>query len=289
MNQRLEKIDVLSIITILILATVSIAGVLSVDFSKSYEVVNQYGDVVKIYGNGIYAHDSYFKAPISIGTDFTIFLVVVPLFIWSFVQNRKNHTSITELNLLSIYSVVLYYAASLSFGVTYNSFHLLYIALFSCTLFGVFSLIRKIDTKKLGIEATKGISIFLIMAGVSLIVAWMPDIIPTIFTGESLSLIEVYTTEITYVLDIGIIGPLCLVCLYLLKKKDGLGIVLLAVLLKCSIVVGIMMISETIFQMVSGYEAALPVLITKSGSFVFHGGFALYFYHKLIVHNYKHK
>jgi hypothetical protein len=289
MNQRLEKIDVLSIITILILATVSIAGVLSVDFSKSYEVVNQYGDVVKIYGNGIYAHDSYFKAPISIGTDFTIFLVVVPLFIWSFVQNRKNHTSITELNLLSIYSVVLYYAASLSFGVTYNSFHLLYIALFSCTLFGVFSLVRKIDTQKLGIEATKGISIFLVLAGVALIVAWMPDIIPTIFTGESLSLIEVYTTEITYVLDIGIIGPLCLVCLYLLKKKDGLGTVLLAILLKCSIVVGIMMISQTICQIVSGYEAALPVLITKSGSFVLLGGFALYFNHKLMVHNYKHK
>lgn len=281
MKQRLEKIDVLSIVTIFILAIVSIVGVLSLDFSKSYEVINQYGDAVKIYGNGIYAHDSYFRAPISIGTDFTIFLVVVPLFVWTFVQNRRNHTSKTELKLLSIYSVALYYAANLSFGVTYNRFHLLYIALFSCTLFGVFSLVRKIDTKKFSNGATKGIRTFLILAGAALIVAWMPDIIPTIFTGESLSLIEVYTTEITYVLDMGIIGPLCLVCLYLLKKKDGLGTVVLAVLLKCCIVVGIMMIPQTIVQMVSGYEIALPILITKSGSFVLLGGFALYFNHKL--------
>ncbi len=285
MKQRLEHIDVLSIITILILAIVSIAGVLSLDFSKSYEVVNQYGDSVKIYGNGIYAHDSYLKAPIYIGTDFAILLVVVPLFVCSFIRNKKNRTQKTKLNLLSIYSAALYYAASISFGVTYNRLHLLYIALFSCTLFGVFSLARKIDTKELSYVTTKGTSIFLVLTGVALIAAWMPDIIPTIFTEKSLSLIEVYTTEITYVLDMGIIGPLCFVCLYLLRKKDELGTVLLGVLLKCCIVVGIMMIPQTICQIISGYETTLPILITKSGSFVLLGGFALYFNHKLYSSN----
>jgi hypothetical protein len=72
---------------------------------------------------------------------------------------------------------------------------------------------------------------------------------------------------------------------YLLKKEDGLGTILLAVLLKCCIVVGIMMISQTICQMLSGYETALPVLITKSGSFVLLGGFALYFNQKLYSSN----
>lgn len=109
----------------------------------------------------------------------------------------------------------------------------------------------------------------------------MPDIILSILSGKSLALIEVYTTEITYILDIGIIGPLCLICFYLLKSQDKLGIVILAALLKACIVVGIMMLSQTAFQILSGYETAIPVLITKSGSFVLLGGFALYFNKKL--------
>lgn len=281
MKQRFEKIDVLSVVTIALLIVVSIAGTLSLDFSKSYLVVNQYGNVVQIYGHGIYAHDSYFKAPVLIGTDFTILLLVVPLFVLAVIRNCKNQTQKTKLSLLSIYAVALYYAVSLSLGATFNGFHLLYIALFSCSLFGVFFVARKMDTNKFSYVATKGVSIFLILSGIALIVAWMPDIITAILTGQSLTMIEVYTTEITYVLDMGIIGPLCLICLYLLKKRDGLGIVLLAALLKCCIVVGIMMIPQTICQVASGYEMALPVLLTKSGSFALLAAFALYFNHKL--------
>lgn len=49
---------------------------------------------------------------------------------------------------------------------------------------------------------SNGLSIFLILSGISLFVAWLPDIISSLINGKSLSLIEVYTTEITYVLDI---------------------------------------------------------------------------------------
>ncbi len=62
-----------------------------------------------------------------------------------------------------------------------------------------------------------------------------------------------------------------------IKEKDKLGIIILASLLKACIIVGIMMITQTIFQILSGYEATLPMLITKAGSFLLLGGFALYF------------
>lgn len=188
---------------------------------------------------------------------------------------------------MSVYAVAFYYAASLSFGVTYNRLHLVYITLFTCSLFGMFSVFRTIQIEELNFKASIGNKIFLIMAGVALIIAWMPDIIPTVFSGESLSLIEVYTTEVTYVLDIGIIGPLCLVCLYLLRKGDNLGTLILAILFKSCIIVGIMMIPQTICQILSGYEVSLPILIGKSASFVVLGGFAIYFnrllYSKLLI------
>lgn len=276
-----KKKDILSIVIIALLIVISATGVLSLDFSKSYEITNQYGDMVKMYGNGIYAHDSYFAAPIFIGTDFMILFIFVPLFIYTYLRNIKESNNSTKLKLMSVYSVAFYYAASLSFGVTYNQYHLLYIGLFTCTLFGLFSIMRKIKSEELNYDSKKGIKVFLILAGVALIVAWVPDIIQSVISNTAPPLIEVYTTSITNVLDMGIIGPLCLVCLHLLNKKDKLGIIILASLLKACIIVGIMMITQTIFQILSGFEVTLPVLITKSGTFLLLGGFALYFNSRL--------
>lgn len=276
-----KKIDWLSILIVCLLCITSICGILSLNFNHGYDVINQYGDTVKIYGSGIYASDSYFKAPISIGTDICILFVLVPLLIISIIKRIKNDSNINRLKLLTVYSVVLYYATSISFGVKYNRLHLVYILLFACSLFGMFSLLRKIDISSLKCYVSKGSKIFLVLSGFALIVAWMPDIIPTIISGNSLPLIEVYTTEITYILDLGIIAPLCFICLILFGKKDPIGILILASILELCIIVGIMMISQTVCQILSGIGLPLPVIITKSASFVILGGFAYYFQRKL--------
>ena len=66
----------LDVLIILLLLIVTILSVCSFHTSFSYEFVNQYGQKVQMWGAGIYAHDSYFKAPIFIGSDFTILLFV---------------------------------------------------------------------------------------------------------------------------------------------------------------------------------------------------------------------
>ena len=131
------------------------------------------------------------------------------------------------------------------------------------------------------VSLTGGMKWFLILSGVALIVAWLPDIVPTLISGETLPLIGVYTTEITYVLDMGIISPVCFVTLYLMKKKNPLGMVLFAILLKTCIIVGIMIMPQTVCQVLSGIDIAFPILATKSLSFVLLGGFAFYFNRKL--------
>lgn len=283
---RLNKIDILTIIIILLTIIVTVGGVLSFDTGRSYEVINQYGDTVRIFGSGIYSHDSYFKAPVQIGSDFTILLIAIPLLIAALINEIRVRSNRTKLSLLSVLSTILYYAFSLASGVTYNSFHLLYIALFSCSLFAVFALAGNIDKKEIrdGQQwrlPSRGISAFLILSGIALVAAWLPDIITSLATGSSLALIEVYTTEMTYVLDMGIIGPLCLICLYLLNKKDGLGDVLLAVILKICIIIAVMMIPQTVYQYLSGAMLVWGAIITKAGSFVVLGCFAAFFNRKL--------
>lgn len=67
-------------IAIIFFAIVSSAmGLFYMDGGRPYNFVNQYGDTIKIYGDGIYTHDSYFKALISRGTDFTILFIAARL------------------------------------------------------------------------------------------------------------------------------------------------------------------------------------------------------------------
>lgn len=285
--KKIYGIDILGIFTIILLVLITITGLLSFSTDNSYMITNPYGNEVKMFGSGIYAHDSYFRAPIFIGSDFTMLFLVVPLMTIALIKEIKNRTLKSKLKLIAVTAVVLYYAISIAFGISYNSYHLIYIALFTCSLFSVITLVIRLDTVALQNALSwklpsKGISIFLIISGISLFIAWLPDIIPTIISGTSLPLIEVYTTEITYVLDMGIISPLMFVCLALLKKKDGLGIVILSIILTLCVIIGVMLPIQTAFQVLAGISVPIPVLIAKVGIFVILAAFAAYFNSKLI-------
>jgi hypothetical protein len=187
----------------------------------------------------------------------------------------------------SLLTVILYYSLSISFGVTYNSFHLLYIALLSTSLFTLFNFVREIEiilnssTEPRPVNI-KGIRVFLILSGISLFIAWLPDIIPTLINQETLPLIEVYTTEITYVIDMGIISPLMFICLILLSKGKALSKILLDNLLTLCIIMGFILPVQTVFQVIAGIYIPIPVLIIKVGIFVILASFALNFKSKLI-------
>lgn len=268
-------IIVLSIVTTLV-------GLLYTTGGKAFDFVNQYGDTVKIYGDGLYAHDSYFMAPIFRGTDFTIICFAIPSLIIALILDVKKKTLKNRLFLTSVISIFTYYSASIAFGVTYNILHLIYIALFSASLFGLIIAMGSLD-KKLVAESVrdklpfKGIYVFLALTGIALIVAWFPDIINSLVAGRSLELIEVYTTAVTYILDMGVIGPVALICLHQLKKRNGMGYILLEMLLTVCIIVGVMLPIQTAFQVSAEIELPLAALITKVASFVVLAFFAFYF------------
>lgn len=282
---KLPWLNIGAALTAALLLVITVRGVLSISTNQSsYQVANQYGETIRIYGAGLYAHDSHFKAPIFIGTDFTMLLLVLPMLIVALLKNLKKPGIQAEIHLFSLLGILLYYAMSISFGVTYNDLHLLYIALFGlsfflffCTLFHLHSL--SLITKKpvCTYSVTKGMNIFLVCSGVALFIAWLPDIIMSWAAGGPLELIEIYTTEITYVIDMGIISPLMFIILYLLHKKSFLGMVLFRMVLRVCSIMGVMLPVQSVFQFIMGIEIAFPVLLTKVLIFVALAVFALYF------------
>ena len=287
MNEKNNILIVLNIVTVLLVMVVTITGILSFDPGQSYYAMNQYGESIRIWGSGIYSHDSFFKAPIHIGTDITVLFVVVPLTLYSFTKFRKEQSVERYIQNFGYISLLLYYSACLAFGVTYNRLHLVYILLFSTCLFSVNILLaifyKKENEENRGVNSffTKGMKVFLILSGFSLFVAWLPDIIPTLIKDSPLALIEVYTTEPTYVLDMGIISPLMFITYYLCKKEKFIGYVLFRMILIVCQIIAIILTVQTVFQILAGIELPIPALITKVFIFIILAAFALYFDRKL--------
>ena len=287
MNEKNNILIVLNIVTILLVMVVTITGILSFDPGQSYYAMNQYGESIRIWGSGIYSHDSFFKAPIHIGTDFTVLFVVVPLALYSFTKFWKKQSVERYIQNFGYISLLLYYSASIAFGVTYNRLHLVYILLFSTCLFSVNILLaffyKKENEENRGVNSffTKGMKVFLVLSGFSLFVAWLPDSIQTLINDSPLALIEVYTTEPTHVLDMGIISPLMFITYYLCKKEKFIGYVLFRMILIVGQIIGIMLTLQTVFQILAGIELPIPALITKVFIFIILAAFALYFDRKL--------
>lgn len=267
-------IGILSLIT-------TVIGVFYTTGGEAFDVANIYGKTIKMWGDGIYKYDSYFKAPLSRGTDLSMLLVSIPILILALLQDIRKATMKTRVFLLSLVGIFIYYAASYSLGVAYNLLFLVYIAMLTCSLLALIMGMRSINLKEfqnnLGESIPfKGIYIFSIISSVALFVAWLPDIIGSILAGSTLQIIDTYTTEITYVIDMGLLSPLFIAAIYLMVKKDALGYLSFLILSMICILMAPVLILQSVFQTVAGIETPLPVLITKIGIFILLALWAIY-------------
>jgi len=277
-------LHILSVFIIVFAIVSSSFGLFYTTNGESFDFVNQYGNIVKIYGDGIYKNDSFFAASIFKGTDCTILILAIPLMIIALIMDIKNNTLRTKIFLMTLITLFAYYSTSISIGVKYNVLHLIYITLFSCSFYALiigFILIKNYDIKITVKMDTIGIKIFLVFCGLSLFIAWLPDIITSLVNNKSLELIEIYTTQITYVLDMGIVSPLIFICLFNLSRKKNIGYILLGIVLGMLIFVGIMVIIQSIFQTMAGIKFPIEVTLTKVVIFVLLGVVAIFYEIKL--------
>lgn len=249
------------------------AGLMSWNTGGHLSVVNQYGQNVTLWGTGIYARDSVIKAAGFIGSDLIVLLVLLPLFLHTLRQNRKNPSPVHRLKLTALYSASLYYAASMAFGATYNRLMLGYTALLGLSFFRLLLLSRGLTFTAM--KAGNGLKLFIALLSGALCLAWLPDILTSWLNNAPLALQEVYTTETTYVLDIGIICPMGLLGLALLQRKDPAGAVMISALLTICLMAGLMVISQSVFQHYAGIVIPFPQLATKVLIFVVLSAFSL--------------
>ena len=285
MTKSMKAVRFLSCAILLMAVITTSAGLFWQTAGSPFFVQNTHGDSVRMFGQGLYAYDSFFQAGINKGTDMATLFAAVPVLIAAVVANRKTNLQ-KRFFLTGILAYFLYYSTSIAFGVAYNALFPLYLLLFSASLFAFvlsfLNLVTENLTGKIGAKMpSKGIALLLIFAGLSVFV-WLFDIIGAIANGRPPQSITVYTTQPSYLLDLGVIAPSAFLCSWLLFHNRQSAYPLAAALLTICSLIGIVVILQTVVQMQMGVVISIGQLIAYVGIFVFMSGFAILFHYRLL-------
>jgi hypothetical protein len=170
----------------------------------------------------------------------------------------------------------LYLYASMALGAAYNKLFLLYIALFSASLF---AFIQAFSSVKLDLIASQmpaglprtGLAIFMLAAGLVTLVVWGAPLVAALITGDPPDKMDSYTTMVTYALDLAVITPSTFLCAVLVLGAEPLGYVIAVPLLTLIVLLAPQIILSTIFQRSAGVPFTTGEMIGPVTGFVLLG------------------
>lgn len=267
---RAKALDFL-IPLLIVSAVISAAfGLFSAGGPGSFMFTSLHGKQVQMYGTGIYQFDTYFRAPIDRGTDAVTLFAGIPLLIAAFFQYRKSSLN-GAFFLTGMLTYFVYNSASMALGIAYNYLFLIYIIYFSCSFFSLFLAYFSIDFNALSkrIKPTfphRGGAFLLFFAGLSVFV-WLSEILTPLFQGIYPPGLDTYTTEITFVIDLGLIPAACYTSGLLLLRHKPHAYMLSYMMLTLLALIGLVVISQSVFQAAAGIFLTVGQYIGFSGTF----------------------
>jgi hypothetical protein len=268
-----KPVIILSVLTGLLGLVQSGVGLFYQTEGQPFDFTTLHSQTVQISGQGMYAYDTSFKAPILRGTDAVTLFVCIPLLVVALLLYRRGSPR-GGLLLVGALGYFVYDSASVVLGVAYNNLFLLYVAFFSASLFAFILAFTAIDRQELAARLSqsrglprRGIAILMFVTGLALLFAWLGDILGPLFQG-GVPEIASYTTEVTYAFDLGIIAPLSILTGILILRCAPMGYLLSALMLVVLSIVGLMVASQTVFQMLAGISLTPGQFIGKAGSFM---------------------
>lgn len=220
------------------------------------------GETVMIQGHGLYRYDTVLSASQEVGQDVVTLLIAVPLLLTGIVLSRSGSLR-GHLLLTGALGYFLYTYGSMSFLTAFNPLFLVYVALFSLSLFGFILSMMNLDVNQVAGQISDGfprraVSIYFIVIAIFLSLAWLKLVTVPSLTWTPPYGLESAITLVIQALDLGIIVPVSFITASLLTRKSGWGYVLAAVLLIKIIMMGAALIAMIISQFLAGVE--IPVV-----------------------------
>jgi hypothetical protein len=209
---------------------------------QPYTITNFRGEVVTIYARGLYYWDTVSSVAQVQANDLVMLVLGLPLLLVSFWLALRGSLR-GRLLLTGTLGFILYTYTSMSFGAAYNKLFLVYVAIFSLSLFAFILTMMSFDLKSLPAHFSeklprRGIAGLLYFAAAFLTLAWLGRIAPTVLQDQ-IPALENVTTMFIQAMDLGLIVPLCVLAGTLLLRREAWGYLLSSVALLKFLTMGI--------------------------------------------------
>ncbi|PSN20573.1 hypothetical protein C7271_01445 [filamentous cyanobacterium CCP5] len=216
------------------------------------------GQTVEIFGRGLYHRDTVFVGAGSQGADAVTLGIGIPLLAICGLLHWRGSLRGTLLLLGSFVYFLYIYASYALGGVVYNRLLLVYIALFSASLYAVVLTFRLIERQHLAALTSSrlprlGPAIFMIASGCVTLFIWLTPLLPALVQDQPpATLGSYYTGRVTDALDLGLITPTTFLAGWLILRRSPLGYLIALALLVLEIMLLPMITAQTISQLAAG-------------------------------------
>ncbi|MBI5839986.1 MAG: hypothetical protein HZB19_07765 [Chloroflexi bacterium] len=276
----MKKVSSIPIVLSILIATLAIIvaglGVFWQGEGQKSEFLTLRGETVTIQGHGLYQYETVSIAAQAIAQDVVTLLIGIPLLVISMILFKKGSLQ-GKLLLSGTLAYFLYTYASFAFGAAYNILFLVYVSLFSLSLFAFIFALMEIDVPTLPKHFSSGlprrtIAIFLFVVGSFLLLAWLGRIVPALLANQPPLGLESYTTLIIQALDLGLVMPIAFLSGILLWKKSAWGYLLSSIVLIKGVTLALAVSAMAVNMILAGVQVSIGELIMFPSIAIISGG-----------------
>lgn len=256
-----KSVSLLTCMIITLALIASLYGVFSNVGQGKFEFKSLRGEVVQVYGKGLYKNESVSMAAQAIAQDTVTLCLGIPVLIAALFLARRGLLK-GRLLLAGMLGYFLYTYASYTFYAMYNPLLLVYVVLMSASFFAFtltmmsFNLedIKSRFSPKLPVKFIGAVLIF-IAAAVALM--WLKRIGTPLANGTVPVELEHYTTLIIQALDLGFVVPAAILAGVLLIRKEAFGYLLCSVIIVKEAALLTVIIAMLISQAYAGVQVGV--------------------------------
>lgn len=249
----------------------TLAGLLAPGGTGPAAVESVRGENVELYDRGLYHRDSVFKGASNVGTDVVTLVLGIPLLVVATIRYRRGSMR-GALLLLGALAWFAYVYATYSLSVAFNELFLVYVALFSASLFAFVLLWRALDPSRLAARVPDVVrrrtAALMIASGALTLLVWSLPLVAGLISGEPPKLLDASTTMVTDALDLAVITPSALIAGRLLRRREPLGYLVAAPLLVLLLVLAPAIVAQTVSQLAVGIDFTPGEVIGPIAGFV---------------------
>ncbi|BDZ67667.1 hypothetical protein [Methanobacterium ferruginis] len=214
-----------------------------------------------LFWKELYQHDTISGAAQMMGQDLVTLGICIPILLGTLYLIRKDSLR-GKLIWMGTIFYFLYSYASMAFLTSYNQLFLVYVAIFSLSLYTLLGELLSLDIRSIKKSFTPGViqkitAIFLVIIGLMLAGMWLKMIVSSLLTGVAPSTLETYTTLVIQALDLGVVVPAALITGLLLFKGKEWGYALASILLMKVSLLGSAILSMIYFMVQNGVNIEL--------------------------------